>query len=111
MDLNNDSFLQPFEVLISLRIKDVFKFIAQGEQQINLTNMTSNITYYVDSLQKDFGKNFTWILNTFDYKFLHYVILTFMKLSIKFNAEKLNFHEFLFLFSERFKKYRISSII
>ena len=73
MDLNNDSYLQPFEVMLSLRIKDVFNFIAQGEKQINLTNMTSNITYTIDSLQKEFNKNHTWILNDFDYRFLHYV--------------------------------------
>lgn len=73
MDLNNDSFIQPYELLLSLRIKDVFKFIALDEQKINMTNMTSNITFFVDSLQKDFITNNIWILNKLDYKFLEYV--------------------------------------
>lgn len=74
MDLNNDSYLEPFELMISLRIKDIYKFLASGEMKIDIKNMTTNITYAIDMLKTEFVKNHTWILNDLDYKFLHYVI-------------------------------------
>lgn len=73
MDLNNNTYLEPFELMISLRIKDIFKFLASGEKQIDVKNMTTNITYYIDMLKNEFVKNHTWILNDFDYKFIYYV--------------------------------------
>ena len=74
MDLNNNSYLEPFEIMISLRIKDVFNFIANEEKQINLTNMTQNITYTLDLLQKEYNSNHTLKLNDLDYEFINYVI-------------------------------------
>lgn len=73
MDLNNDSYLEPYEIMNSLRTKDVFNYISQGEKYIDVKNMTINITYYINGLQKDFIRNTTWALNDLDYKFLHYV--------------------------------------
>ena len=73
MDLNNDTWLQPFEVMITLRIKDLFKFIAKGENFVNVKNLTENISTTVEELVKEFPKNHTWVLNDIDFKFLQYV--------------------------------------
>ena len=73
MDLNNNTYLEPYELMISLRIKDIFYFLSAGEKQIDVKNMTTNITYYIDMLKIEFVKNHTWILNDFDYKFIYYV--------------------------------------